>query len=51
MSAHEGVHIAAMVRSNNFVRSKNFAIDNTGPIFCDILNHLTLLIALLLRAG
>jgi Family of unknown function (DUF6790) len=41
-----GVHIADMVRS------KNFAINNAGPIFWwDILTPLTLLIALLLRAG
>ena len=42
---------AAAVHIADIVRSKNFAINNVGPIFWwDILTPLTLLMALLLRA-
>lgn len=43
---------AATVHVTDMVRRHNFAINNAGPIFWwDILTPLTLLIALLLRAG
>jgi hypothetical protein len=43
---------AAAVHIADIVRSKNFAINNVGPIFWwDILTPLTLLMALALRAG
>jgi len=43
---------AAAVHIADMVRNKNFAINNAGPIFWwDILTPLTLLIALVLRAG
>lgn len=43
---------AAAVHIADIVRSKNFAINNVGPIFWwDILTPLTLLVALAFRAG
>jgi len=43
---------AAAVHTADMVHNKNFAINNAGPIFWwDILTPLTLLIALMLRAG
>ena len=43
---------AAAVHIADMVRNKNFAINNAGPVFWwDILTPLTLLIALVLRAG